>query len=70
MLNVLEGFDLKKLGWNTPEYLDVMARIMNVAFADRLLYSVDPKFDTESMDNARMLVSKDYAAEIIDMINK
>lgn len=70
ILNILEGFDLKKLGWNTPEYLDIVARTMNVAFADRFLYSVDPLYDPESMENARMLISKDYAAKIVDLIKK
>ena len=68
ILNILEGFDLKKLGWNTAEYLDIVARAMNVAFADRFLYSVDPMVDPESMQNARMLISKDYAAKIVSMI--
>jgi len=68
VLNILEGFDLKKLGWNTPEYLDLLARTMNVALADRFLYGVDPLYDPESMDNARMLISKDYASKMINMI--
>ena len=68
ILNILEGFDLKKLGWNTPEYLDIVARAMNMALADCTLYSVDPIYDPESMDNARMLISKEYAAKMIDMI--
>jgi gamma-glutamyltranspeptidase/glutathione hydrolase len=70
ILNILEGFDLRKLGWNTAEYLDIVARTMNVAFADRFLYSVDPIVDPESMKNAQMLISKDYAAKMIDMIKK
>jgi gamma-glutamyltranspeptidase/glutathione hydrolase len=68
ILNILEGFELKKLGWNTPEYLDIMARAMNMALADCTLYSVDPIYDPESMDNARMLISKEYARKMIDLI--
>ena len=68
ILNILEGFDLNKLGWNTPKYLDILARAMNMALADCTLYSVDPIYDPESMDNAQRLISKDYASTRIDMI--
>lgn len=67
-LNILEGFDLTKFGWNTPEYLDIVARAMNVALADRFHYSVDPIYDAESTENARRLISKEYAAKIVEMI--
>jgi gamma-glutamyltranspeptidase/glutathione hydrolase len=68
ILKILENFDLRKLGWNTPEYLDVVARTMNVAYADRFLYSVDPIYDKESMKNANMLISKEYTQKMADMI--
>jgi len=37
-LNILEGFDLKKLGHNTPQYLHVPAEAFKLAFADRNPY--------------------------------
>lgn len=34
ILGILDGIDLKALGWNTPPYLDLVARAMQFAFAD------------------------------------
>ncbi len=34
ILEILEGIDLRRLGWNSPAYLDVLARTMQRAFAD------------------------------------
>jgi gamma-glutamyltranspeptidase/glutathione hydrolase len=57
-LNVLEGWDLTPLGWNTPEYLDRLARALHVAFHDRLARLGDPAFVEVPMDE---LLSKSYA---------
>lgn len=65
ILNVLEGWDLKALGWNSPAYLDRLARAMNAAFIDRLELLGDPDFVEVDQDR---LVSKAYAAEIRDAI--
>jgi gamma-glutamyltranspeptidase/glutathione hydrolase len=43
-LNILEGFDLKKLGHNSPAYLHVLTEAFKLAFADRYPYITDPKF--------------------------
>jgi gamma-glutamyltranspeptidase/glutathione hydrolase len=61
LLNILEGWDLAALGWNSPAYLDRLARAMRAAFADRLELLGDPGF--VPIDDARM-VSKAYAAEV------
>ncbi len=34
IMQILEGIDLRALGWNTPAYVDVLARTMQFAFAD------------------------------------
>jgi gamma-glutamyltranspeptidase/glutathione hydrolase len=59
ILNVLEGWDLKALGWNSPQYLDRLARAMNLAFRDRLELLGDPDFVEVGDDR---MVSKEYAA--------
>lgn len=59
-LNILEGFDLKSLGHNSPEYLHVVLEAVKLAFADRDRYYGDPKF---SKIPAETLLSKEYAAE-------
>jgi len=61
MMNVIEGWDLEALGWNSPLYLDKLARAMHVAFRDRASLIGDPDFVDVPVDR---LVSKDYAAEL------
>jgi len=59
-LNMLEGYDLKKMGHNSPEYLHTVVEIVKLAFADRDRHYGDPKF---SEIPERTLLSKDYAAD-------
>lgn len=59
-LNILEGYDLKKMGHNSPEYLHTVIEAVKLAFADRDQYYGDPKF---SKIPEAALLSKDYAAE-------
>ena len=59
-LNMLEGYDLKALGHNSPEYLHLLGEVMRLAVADRNRYVGDPEFVKVPVDK---LVSKQYAAE-------
>ena len=43
-LEILEAFDLKALGHNSPEYLHLLAEAMKLAFADRDATVGDPRF--------------------------
>jgi len=43
-LNILEGYDLKSMGNNTPEYLHVMMEAVNLAATDRDAFIGDPDF--------------------------
>lgn len=61
MLNVVEGWDLQSMGWNSPEYLDKLSRVMQLVFADRVRYMADPRFIHVPVG---MLTSKEYAAEL------
>jgi gamma-glutamyltranspeptidase/glutathione hydrolase len=67
MLNLLESFDLRALGHNSPEYLHVVIEAAKLAFADRDRYYGDPKFS--AIPEARLL-SKDYAKERAAMIDR
>jgi len=60
MLNMLEGYDLKTMGHNSPEYLHTVVEAAKLGFADRDRYYGDPKF---SKIPEEMLLSKDYGAE-------
>jgi gamma-glutamyltranspeptidase/glutathione hydrolase len=62
MLNVLEGYDLAKMGSGSAAGIHVMVEAMKRAFADRAHYMGDPAFVT-NMPIAR-LTSKDYAAQL------
>ncbi|HZR26064.1 MAG TPA: gamma-glutamyltransferase [Vicinamibacterales bacterium] len=68
MLNVLEGYDLKSLGFYSAAEIHLMAESMKRAYADRAHFLGDPDFNT-NMPLDR-LMSKDYAADLrktIDM---
>ena len=60
-LNILEGFDLKSMGFNSTRYIHKLYQAMNLAFADRDFYYGDiympPGIPIEG------LLSKEYAAE-------
>ncbi|HEX3252015.1 MAG TPA: gamma-glutamyltransferase family protein [Pyrinomonadaceae bacterium] len=58
-LNMLEGFDLKKMGHNSPGYIHTLAEALKLALADRDRYYGDPNFVKIPMTE---LLSKDYAA--------
>jgi gamma-glutamyltranspeptidase/glutathione hydrolase len=58
-LNILEGFDLKAMGHNSPQYLHLVVETVKLAFADRDRYYGDPKF---SRIPEETLLSKQYAA--------
>ena len=60
-LNILENFDLKKMGYNSPQYIHTVYQAMNLAFADRDFYYGDPYSNpNEPMQG---LLSKAYAKQ-------
>ena len=58
-LNILENFDLKKMGYNSTEYIHTVYQAMNMAFADRDFYYGDPYFSPK--EPMKGLLSKEYA---------
>jgi gamma-glutamyltranspeptidase/glutathione hydrolase len=58
-LNMLEGFDLKKMGHNSSTYIHTLAEALKLAMADRDRYYGDPNF---AKIPAEELLSKSYAA--------
>ena len=59
MLNILEGYDLKQMGHNTPEYIHTSVEALKLAFADREQLG-DTDFVRIPFEG---LLSKSYAAE-------
>ena len=67
MLNMLENFDLRRMGYNSAEYIHTLYQVMNLAYADRDFYYGDPYFPPE--EPVEGLLSKDYARERIRLID-
>ena len=65
-LNLVERFDLRALGCNTPESIHLMVEAKKLAFSDREAYMADP--DWVDVPTAGML-SKQYAEERARLIN-
>jgi len=59
VLNVLEGFDLQAMGYNSARYIHTLYQAMNLAYADRDFYYGDPYVPPE--EPVAGLLSKDYA---------
>jgi len=59
-LNLLEGYDLKSLGFNSADYIHISAEAVKLAMADREKYLGDMDFIKIPYD---VLLSKDYAKE-------
>lgn len=59
-LNIVEGLDLKALGYESPDYWHTVTEALKLAFADRDQYIGDPRF-VKDIPVAGLL-SKEYAA--------
>ncbi len=60
-LNVLEGYDLKGMGFNSAAYIHTLTEAMRHAYMDRNTFLGDPEFVKNPIDR---LLSKSYAADI------
>lgn len=59
LLNLMEGFDLVKMGHNSAETIHAMVEMKKLAFADRNTYAGDPTMIDWPLDT---LISKEYAS--------
>ncbi len=60
MLQLLEGYDLASMGFDSPEALHLMIEAKKVAFEDRARHYADPDFAKIPLEG---LLSDEYAAE-------
>jgi gamma-glutamyltranspeptidase / glutathione hydrolase len=67
-LNILEKFDLKKMGYNSPQYINTVYQTMSLTFADRDFYYGDPAF-AKGQQPMKGLLSKEYAKQRAQLIN-
>lgn len=65
ILNILEHFDVKSLGAESPVFVHVVTEAMKLAFADRAHWLGDPDF----VRVPRGLVSENYAKEFSERID-
>lgn len=66
MLNILEGYDLKKVDWASSDRYHLMIESMRRAFADRAEYMGDTDFVKVPIAG---LIDKKYAAQLRNTIN-
>ncbi len=60
ILNILEGFDLKSMGFGSAEYIHTLVEAKKLAYEDRARYYADMDFVDVPVE---WLISKEYAAE-------
>jgi gamma-glutamyltranspeptidase/glutathione hydrolase len=65
-LNILEGYDLRAMKHNSPDYIHVMVEALKLAYADRDTYYADPEFVRVPGEG---LLSKAYAKERAKLID-
>ena len=58
ILNILENYDIKKLGFNSAEYIHLFTEAKKLAFEDRAKYYADMSFAKVPVN---YLISKEYA---------
>ncbi len=60
ILNILEGYDLKKFGFGSPEHVHYYVEAKKLAYEDRAKFFADPDFNKLPVAE---LISKPYAAK-------
>jgi len=66
-LNILENYDLKKLGWASSSYIHYIVESLKHVYADRSEYLGDPDFFDVPADK---LISKTYSKELFNLIDE
>lgn len=67
MLNIMEAYDVKSMGFGSTDYVHLFVEAKKLAFEDRAKFYADPAFNQLPL---KQLISKDYAAErrkLLDM---
>lgn len=69
MLQILEGFDLQKLGHNSAEYIDLVSRVMRASFLDHMQLKGDPPYSV-ALNLLRKYTSAERAAYWQERVTK
>ncbi len=66
MLNILEGYNIREMGFGSAEYLHVLTEAKKLAYEDRAKFYADPEFNKIPLED---LLSKEYAEERSKLID-
>ncbi len=66
MLNMLEPFNIKAMGFGSARYIHLLTEVKKLAYEDRAKFYSDPKFNKIPV---RELISKKYAMERLKLFN-
>lgn len=66
MLNMLEEFDVKAMGFGSKDYIHLFTEVKKLAFEDRARYYADPEFSNIPVGK---LISKGYARQRLELFN-
>jgi gamma-glutamyltranspeptidase/glutathione hydrolase len=66
ILNILENYDIKSMGFGSAEYIHTFVEAKKLAFEDRAKFYADPDFNKLPIKG---LISKEYANERNKLIN-
>ena len=66
MLNILENYDIKSMGFGSPEYMHLFIEAKKLAFEDRAKYYSDPDFNDLPIEQ---LISKVYGKKRAALID-
>jgi gamma-glutamyltranspeptidase/glutathione hydrolase len=67
ILNIMEGYDVKSMGFGSENYIHHLIEAKKLAFEDRAKYYADPDFNKLPTEQ---LISKDYAVKRRALIKK
>ncbi|HLF33200.1 MAG TPA: gamma-glutamyltransferase [Cyclobacteriaceae bacterium] len=67
MLNILEPYDIKSMGFGSPGYMHLFTEAKKLTFEDRAKYYADPAFNKIPVAE---LISKDYARKRAALIDQ
>ena len=67
MLNILEGYDIKSMGFGSTEYLHLLTETKKLVYEDRARFYADTEFNQVPIEQ---LISKAYAEQRRKLIDK
>ncbi|MBN1301463.1 MAG: gamma-glutamyltransferase [Melioribacteraceae bacterium] len=67
MLNILEGYDIKNMGFGSTEYLHLLIETKKIVYEDRAKFYGDPSFNNIPVNE---LISKKYADKRRELIDE